>query len=320
MNFSGSNSSGPQTTHGDPDVYPGPTSTQSMLGKRNRDSTASHMTGIADDDDFTEGEPGKKVIRPLKKRAKTAQDSEAPSQPRTPDEVEVEEPQASRVPSFTVFSGPDELPEDYLDPPPSTNLLPDFFAPPSPSPPGPGLGSRQTTTSTANASENQHPFNFSFLPTSSTSGRSMFMPSFPYPEAPQSPSPAGHQAGGPSIDQHQSERTDIFHSFGLPAPGRPRSRAAESYDSTEEFIDPAALTRRTSDRGKEREVLSNTVAVGLGLTAVRTASISEMETAPGSDAPPMKRTMYGTELDGDTRFGDFGVEGVATGFWAGGRF
>jgi hypothetical protein len=30
----------------------------------------------------------------------------------------------------------------------------------------------------------------------------------------------------------------------------------------------------------------------------------------------MKKTMYGTELDGDTRFGDFGVEGVASGFWA----
>jgi hypothetical protein len=37
-------------------------------------------------------------------------------------------------------------------------------------------------------------------------------------------------------------------------------------------------------------------------------------------AGPVKRTMYGTELDGDTRFGDFGIEGVATGFWAGGRF
>jgi len=30
--------------------------------------------------------------------------------------------------------------------------------------------------------------------------------------------------------------------------------------------------------------------------------------------------MYGTELEGDTRFGDFGVEGVAMGYWSGGRF
>jgi len=30
--------------------------------------------------------------------------------------------------------------------------------------------------------------------------------------------------------------------------------------------------------------------------------------------------MYGTELEGDTRFGDFGVGGVAMGYWSGGRF
>lgn len=63
---------------------------------------------------------------------------------------------------------------------------------------------------------------------------------------------------------------------------------------------------------------SNEVAVGLGLTAVRAGSSTSSESTP-TDAQPMKRTMYGTELDGDTRFGDFGVEGVASGFWAGGR-
>jgi hypothetical protein len=42
-----------------------------------------------------------------------------------------------------------------------------------------------------------------------------------------------------------------------------------------------------------------------------------------ADVTLMKRTMYGTELDGDTRFGDFGVEGVGSsngGFWAGRRY
>ncbi|KIP12601.1 hypothetical protein PHLGIDRAFT_10039 [Phlebiopsis gigantea 11061_1 CR5-6] len=34
--------------------------------------------------------------------------------------------------------------------------------------------------------------------------------------------------------------------------------------------------------------------------------------APDTPAPPLRRTMYGTELELDTRFGDFGVEGVAT--------
>jgi hypothetical protein len=62
---------------------------------------------------------------------------------------------------------------------------------------------------------------------------------------------------------------------------------------------------------------SNDVAAGLGLMAVRTAPSSKLGSALGTaDAPAMKRTMYGTELDGDTRFGDFGVEG----YWVlGGR-
>jgi hypothetical protein len=40
------------------------------------------------------------------------------------------------------------------------------------------------------------------------------------------------------------------------------------------------------------------------------------------DVPLMKRTMYGTELEGDTRFGDFGVEGVGGNgaFWTDGRY
>ena len=53
-------------------------------------------------------------------------------------------------------------------------------------------------------------------------------------------------------------------------------------------------------------VSSNTIGMGLGMSAI-----------PETPAVPMPRTMYGTELEGDTRFGDFGVEGVATGFWTG---
>lgn len=37
---------------------------------------------------------------------------------------------------------------------------------------------------------------------------------------------------------------------------------------------------------------------------------------PDTPAPPARRTLYGTERDMDTRFGDFGLEGVASlGFW-----
>lgn len=51
---------------------------------------------------------------------------------------------------------------------------------------------------------------------------------------------------------------------------------------------------------------SNAVGMGMGMASI-----------PETPAAPMPRTMYGTELEGDTRFGDFGVEGVATGFWRG---
>jgi hypothetical protein len=317
-----------------------------MLGKRRRDSTASNVTGVVEEGqegDFSEEELAKRVIRPTKKRAKIVSEGEELSQEessatqhrRSAEEEEEEEEEEELqpgppIPSFTVFSGDEQ--QEYLDPPPPTTHLPDFFAPPSPS--GSGSSRHAATTSTAHASENQHPFSFSFLPLSSTPAHSMYpltMPSFPYPEPPQSPSPAGshHNAGG-FLGHHDGERTDIFQSFGLPPPGRPRTGAAlgasgsgsgsqDNMGGMGAFVNPAALTRPVSDR--EREVSSNDVAAGLGLTAVRTASSStDSGPATGSDAPPIKRTMYGTELDGDTRFGDFGVEGVATGFWAGGRF
>jgi hypothetical protein len=68
--------------------------------------------------------------------------------------------------------------------------------------------------------------------------------------------------------------------------------------------DPIDIRRRAS---------SNDIGVGLGMTSVPVR-------ADDTPVASMRRTMYGTELEGDTRFGDFGVEGVATGFWAGGRF
>ncbi|KAJ7235877.1 hypothetical protein B0H12DRAFT_1238624 [Mycena haematopus] len=287
---------------------PNPGIAPSMLGKRSRDSTSSNLTGIIDEGqegDLSEEELAKRVVRPTKKRAKlqaepeedfeVMQDSEAPSAPR--------------VPSFTVFSGEEE---PYVDPPPPTEGLPDFYAPASPSDSGPRQG---TTTSTQNASENQHPFSFAFLPISSTPvGSSVFeLPSFPYPEPPQSPTPAGPSHSGPA--RNHGERTDIFQSFGLPPPGRPRSRVTststgsvvsrDNSNTVGAFVDPAALTRRTSDREGRDD------AGGFG------GFLGDSD----REGQALKRTMYGTELDGDTRFGDFGLEGVASGFnWGSGRF
>ncbi|KDR85126.1 hypothetical protein GALMADRAFT_233763 [Galerina marginata CBS 339.88] len=309
---------------------------QSTLGKRHRGSTESDITGVVEEgqeDEYSENELTKKVIRPTKKRPRMAKDgdstvgmSQIASSSRVLLDPEDDEPQIDSsssnrvVPTFTVFRSSEE-PSDFIDPPPPTDHLPDFFQeefPPNSNP----RGTRSTSgvpTSSANAVENQpHPFGFSFLPTSSVLQSSMYMPSFPYPEPPQSPSPAGPSTGT-FLGRHHDERTDIFKSFGLPSPLRSTSRR---YGSLQEdrggFVNPAALSQETSSR--QREPSSNDVAAGLGLTAVRTASSSETTSELIADAPTSKRTMYGTELESDTRFGDFGVEGVASGFWTNGKF
>jgi hypothetical protein len=287
-------------------VHPGFAPT--MLGKRHRDSTASNVTGVieeGEEDDYSETELAKRVVRPTKKRPKIDGHE---VQPEVAEAGSGSQNQGARVPNFTVYSGDSPQQSQQLqDPPPPTTRLPDYFAPPSPS------GNRPTT-STANAAENQNPFNFSFLPMSS--GGSMYMnsmPNFPFPDAPQSPSPAGNT-------------NELFPGFGVPS--RPRSGTANkttASNSNPEFVDPAMLSRDVSDREREEkrereghQLTSNEVAAGLGLTVVRTGASDPDETPRENEH--VKRTMYGTELEGDTRFGDFGVEGVASGFWAGGRF
>ena len=106
--------------------------------------------------------------------------------------------------------------------------------------------------------------------------------------------------------------------FGMTDKLRPKTGAmtASGSGSSAGFVEPAALMRPTEKIGECR-VTSHDIATGLGLTTVRTSATDP----EGHDAlPTVKKTMYGTELDGDSRFGDFGVEGVASGFWATGRF
>lgn len=285
-----------------------------VTGKRRRGSDASDITGVFEqgrEDEFSETELEKRVPRPTKKRAKLeldwtsesqdlSQQASGSSQPQFTLIQEQEDTSAPRAPPFTVFSGPDEPDNSfatYIDPPPPTNHLPDFFGP---SPDRPDIGAQ---TSTANAAENQ-PFGFNFLPISSTPMHSMYpmsTPSFPYPEPPTSPSPSG-------------ERT--YQPFGLPL-SRPRSRAHHNRPLSRQdgdgsgTVNPAALSSRL-----QQEPSSSDLAAGLELTSVPPRV---GDNAATSGAGPAK-TMYGTELEGDTRFGDFGVEGVATGFWAGGRY
>jgi len=267
-------------------------------------------------DSVFEGDPAKVAVRPSRKRTKMSEDQ------GIGDSLQVDEEEASttsRVPSFTIFSGPSEPSDHYVDPPPPNNPLPDLF-PASTSGAGPSYP-RQGSTATANASENRQPFNFSFPSMSSTPAHGLFMPSFPYPEPPQSPSPPS--TNPTAFLNTLRDRTDIFQSFGLPPQG-PRSRVAGSRLGSGVgggFVNPAALTGRIVDRVPEEAATSSSVVPGDEMTT------GQPEPGQGliesvADVPLMKRTMYGTELDGDTRFGDFGVEGVGSngGFWAGGRY
>lgn len=300
-----------------------------LLGKRRRANNASSVVEEGEEAEYSDAELASSVVGPIKKRPRTVRGGEdndntgstsSSNSPTQPQDIQQAGASGSDhgVPAFTIFTDPEE-PSDYLDPPPPTNHLPDFFQPHSPSSSNLALHeTKLTTTATANATENQpQGFNFSFLPIPSTPLNAMYMPSFPYPEPPQSPSPAGANMG--LLGRHAEERTDIFKEFGFPSPTRlSRSYGVLSGSHQEErggFVDPAALTQQGSS-GRQREVSSNEVAAGLGLTAVRTLPTSETAL---QDHPPTKRTMYGTELDVNTRFGDFGVEGVATGFWSAGK-
>lgn len=273
---------------------------------------------VSERDELTQDELAKKVARPDRKRAKfsrsregTATTSglphEAPGEARSRDISDLADTSVdiaqrpARTPAFTVFTGPDEPADDGPQPP----------APPR------AQGAQVPmvrVTSTAHQTENQNPFAFTFT----TPG----IDQYPYLDPPGSPTPApavlpahlipsgsgyGHsvqRAGG------RRERNDLFHPFGTPPPpegaeldtGGPVARPSGYLGSATE-LRPCTPPARAGPS-------SNEIGAGLGMTAL----------PPDTPAPPMKRTMYGTELEGDTRFGDFGVEGVATGFWAGGRF
>jgi hypothetical protein len=284
--------------------HPGMSST-STLGKRHRDSTSSIIDGVIERDEVPDIDLATTVIRPDKKRAKLQMDDvEESAKGTTPGPLIGGEDEScgTKIGStFAVYKGSVES-----EPPPPTNHLPEVFL--VDSSPGPSTGQQRSRasssvpTSSANAPENQ-PFNFSFA--HSTPQDPMFMTSFPYPEPPQSPSPAGPSLPAFSSRQ-QTERTDIFKEYGFPSP----TRSARNYGALtndERGVNPAALQGPSI----KRTISSNEVAASLGLTAHRTTPSDE-----SSEAPTTRRTMYGTELEGDTRFGDFGVEGVASGFWS----
>jgi hypothetical protein len=301
---------------------PRPGLTESTLGKRHRDSEASNITGIVEEGqegDYSETELAKKVLRPTKKKPRiekgedemhnAAQEgsSRQPSSHTADDEHRDVSAGTSAIRAFTIFRGSDES-MDYIDPPPPTNRLPEFFGADSLPTSSTHLSRPKSRTgiptSSANAAENQpQAFGFDFLPVSSTPQDPMYMPSFPYPE-PQSPSPAGASNLGAFMGRHD----DVFRPFGFPSPIR-STRHYGALTQDDRGVNPAALTEGSSTKQREPSTSD-------------TPAVSSLDSAASAVDPPLtsKRTMYGTELEGDTRFGDFGVEGMATSYWASGKF
>ncbi|KAG1716547.1 hypothetical protein ID866_599 [Astraeus odoratus] len=217
-------------------------------------------------------------------------------------EVRIGRPTSKRAKLQSRDSDPPTQQERSRSPPergkktdgPTLERLPDFYSGPSSPPLMSGL-----TTSAAHPIGGENPFNFSFLPTMATpaqSGYPLAIGMFPLPEPPTSPSPA---------NTAERSHTDNF-SFGRPRAGSRSSSSQAASGGSQTHGDASGSA------GLQRMPSSNEVASELGLTVIKTSA-----TDPGTPAQPAERTMYGTELEGDTRFGDFGVEGVATGFWTG---
>lgn len=279
-----------------------------ILGKRHRDSSTSDLTGIIEagtQEDFSEEQLVNKVVRPQKKRPKLSADEEISHMevagPSRQDSME-----KSSGPAFTVFCGPEER-EDYEDPPPPTTHLSDLFGHPPPVTPGNDIRS-----SAVQALENHNHFGLSFsafqavtsTPVYATNGLATYL------ERPESPTShvverTGRQDRASPFFVHRRESEE-------PEPQEhPSSPSTVNALEHDQRTDPLSDLLKTPPLQAVREGMHSgtqptgiDVGLGMGLPDIR------MEDTP---APPAKRTRYGTELEADTRFGDFGLDGMATG-------
>lgn len=327
--------------------------TKSSLGKRRRGMNDSVLAsaGIVSSSqaDTTSGHATTaRVPHPSRKKAKLdpPQDQVMEESQIGTEDVEYSEENnvenSERAPRpFTIFSGPEERSElqAFADGPPSTVRLSEMFAFPAVTPPNGTTPS--VPTSTAHGPENRGPstgnafsFNFAtsiFRPMTSTPAVRPIA-ALPPPEPPTSPSPAGPGVSALSYppgsrsrpgSRPTSRAAQTQVQLGVTAPAAPiagPSTAQVVSDgppaSTSVIQTPslAAVVEETSSNA-EGAMYANPMRVGsLG---VGLPGIVPLPMPPDTPDQPMKRTMYGTELEGDSRFGDFGVEGVAMGFWTG---
>ena len=280
---------------------------QHTLGKRPRDSFETGVNESGYEDDM-----------PIPKKPKTSRidgdlDADIADYSDYMEPTRTMQSRRSRAPALkNTFQEPNDSPEGVNEPVGTTPLSDYLIIPPSPGTVSAPDCGRHDAASTASRTADQNESTFpspTQTPQIHPHRQSPYnIPAFPYPETPQSPTPSGtgrHVEN--ELDPEDEKRSDTFQSFGLPPLGRPALRMPNT-------INPSALTAR-----KDTDIpIARNPSFGLHLIP-SSSSITSMQLE--ADGGPSKRvTMYGTELDGDTRFGDFGVEGVATGFWSGGRF
>ncbi len=278
-----------------------------ILGKRQRSTDGYDTTTIleTDQEDSSDKESRTGIHRQSRKRAKMEQSADDAS----------DAPLAG--PSNTAGHGQSENGTSDFD----------FFDNPT------HLHPADSQLNPPQAEETQHPFSFAFPgvpppPVTSTPVPTAPLPNpssspslstIPYPERPHSPSPAPVPHRAVVTRPLQSE---AYRPFGFPPESRNLTGSSTTHGSA---IDPASLLRTPPQSSHEllgldsdqidgrRRASSNDIGAGLGMTSLPV----RVEDTP---AAIVRRTMYGTELEGDTRFGDFGVEGVAAGFWSGSKF
>lgn len=316
-----------------------------ILGKRQRSADACDTAAAPETDreDTTDKESRTGLHRPSRKRAKTEHSADDASETpvagpsnaaahEQPEDITIRSgsppettlsrhSEASRTTAAPEQRSSERVVGDVI----FTDQDFDFFDNPT------NLHSADLQLDPSQAEGNQHPFSFAFPGVTRPGGTSTPVPAgplpdrssspvlttLPYPERPHSPSPAPmpHRAV-----PTRSSQSDAYRPFGF----LPESRNPGSSTTHGSAIDPASLLRTPPHLSNDmpsldsdstdgrRRASSNDVGTGLGMTSVP----SRVEETP---AALVRRTMYGTELEGDTRFGDFGVEGVATGFWTGAR-
>ena len=318
-------------------------STKSSLGKRQRALDDTIVTGLVEPvrTGFLNGQS-------LHASRKKARLDSSPDHRMEEDETETDEAEnnienemdvTEPTPRpFTVFSGPEESSElrTFTDGPPPNTHLSDLFTFSAMTPPN---GSTPSVPTTSQGAENRGPstgnafsFNFStsiFRPMTSTPAPRSST-ALPPPEPPTSPSPAGpgisalpYPVGGPRSKPSSrpiSRAAQSQAQLGVTPVAGPSNAQTTTVRTPASVAQAPSLVPVTEEMNldpTEGQGAMYANPMRVGSLGVGLPGIVPLPMPPDTPDQPMKRTMYGTELEGDSRFGDFGVEGVAMGFWTG---